>query len=36
VVDTWKAMEALVQKGKVRSIGVSNFTQTKIEALLKT
>jgi len=36
IADTWKAMEALVKKGKVRSIGVSNFTQAKIEALLKT
>jgi L-arabinose reductase len=36
VSDTWKAMEALVKKGKVRSIGVSNFTQAKIEALLST
>jgi L-glyceraldehyde reductase len=36
IADTWKAMEALVQKGKVRSIGVSNFTQKKIETLLKT
>lgn len=29
-------MEALVAKGKVRSIGVSNFTREKIEELLKT
>jgi diketogulonate reductase-like aldo/keto reductase len=36
ISDTWKAMEALVEKGKVRSIGVSNFTQKKIEKLLKT
>ncbi|KAH6670395.1 aldehyde reductase-like protein [Halenospora varia] len=36
ISDTWKAMEALVEKGKVRSIGVSNFTREKIEALLKT
>ncbi|BCS22825.1 aldo/keto reductase [Aspergillus puulaauensis] len=34
--DTWAAMEALVAKGKVRSIGVSNFTREKIEELLKT
>ncbi|PGH15607.1 hypothetical protein AJ80_05471 [Polytolypa hystricis UAMH7299] len=32
--DTWKAMEALVKKGKVRSIGVSNFTKEKIEEVL--
>ena len=36
IADTWKAMEALVTKGKVRSIGVSNFTQKKIETLLQT
>lgn len=34
--DTWTALEALVAKGKVRSIGVSNFTKEKIEELLKT
>jgi diketogulonate reductase-like aldo/keto reductase len=36
IADTWKALEALVQKGKVRSIGVSNFTKEKVEALLST
>lgn len=36
IADTWKAMEALVKKGKVRSIGVSNFTRAKMEALLST
>ena len=34
--ETWKAMEALVAKGKIRSIGVSNFTRERIEDLLKT
>ncbi|PYI16040.1 Aldo/keto reductase, partial [Aspergillus violaceofuscus CBS 115571] len=34
--DTWAAMEELVAKGKIRSIGVSNFTREKIEELLKT
>lgn len=29
-------MEDLVRKGKVRSIGVSNFTVEKVEELLKT
>lgn len=29
-------MEDLVRKGKVRSIGVSNFTIEKVEELLKT
>lgn len=36
VADTWAAMEKMVEKGKVRSIGISNFTQARIEALLKT
>ena len=36
IADTWKALEALVEKGKIRSIGVSNFTREKIEELLKT
>ncbi|PLB48178.1 Aldo/keto reductase [Aspergillus steynii IBT 23096] len=36
IKDTWTALEALVAKGKVRSIGVSNFTKEKIEELLKT
>jgi hypothetical protein len=29
--ETWKAMEEMVKKGKVKSIGVSNFTTDKIE-----
>lgn len=36
IKDTWAAMEELVAKGKIRSIGVSNFTREKIEELLKT
>jgi L-glyceraldehyde reductase len=36
IKDIWAAMEALVEKGKVRTIGVSNFTKEKIEELLKT
>ncbi|KAE8146732.1 Aldo/keto reductase [Aspergillus avenaceus] len=36
IKDTWGALEALVAKGKIRSIGVSNFTRGKIEILLKT
>ncbi|KAF9461730.1 NADP-dependent oxidoreductase domain-containing protein [Collybia nuda] len=36
ISDTWKQMEALVKKGKVRSIGVSNFSQAKLEEILPT
>ena len=36
VAETWKALEALVKKGKVKSIGVSNFTAAKIEELWQT
>ncbi|KAH7020222.1 aldehyde reductase [Ilyonectria destructans] len=35
IEETWKALEALVKKGKIKSIGVSNFTQEKIEEILK-
>lgn len=33
--DTWKAMEKLTKTGKVKAIGVSNFSKGEIEALLK-
>ena len=34
-VETYKAMEALVKKGKVKAIGISNFSKAEIERLLK-
>ncbi|KAL7940832.1 aldo/keto reductase family protein [Trichoderma barbatum] len=34
IVDTWKAMEKLVHRGKVKAIGVSNFTTTDIDRLI--
>ncbi|KAJ4264327.1 hypothetical protein NW762_005523 [Fusarium torreyae] len=34
IKETWQAMEALVKKGKLRSIGVSNFTKKKVQEIL--
>ncbi|KAF3056563.1 putative oxidoreductase C26F1.07 [Daldinia childiae] len=34
-VDTWKAMEQLVKIGKVKSIGVSNFSKGELETLIE-
>jgi len=34
--ETWKAMEELYQEGKIKSIGVCNFTQGQMDDLLKT
>ncbi|KAF4124378.1 Aldo/keto reductase family, partial [Geosmithia morbida] len=35
VEETWEALEEVVAKGKVRSIGVSNFTREVSESLIK-
>lgn len=35
LVDTWEAMIALRKTGKVKAIGVSNFTIQHIEAIVK-
>jgi len=34
LIDTWKQMEALVASGKVKSIGVSNFSELKLNEIL--
>lgn len=34
-VETYKAMEKLLQTGKTKAIGISNFSQTEVERLLK-
>jgi diketogulonate reductase-like aldo/keto reductase len=34
--DSWRAMEDLQAEGKIKSIGVSNFFQEHLEALMKT
>lgn len=35
IASTWQAMEKLVDEGKCRHIGVSNFNQSSIESLLR-
>lgn len=34
-VDTYKAMEKLVESGKAKAIGISNFSKSELERLLK-
>ncbi|KAF9066667.1 NADP-dependent oxidoreductase domain-containing protein [Rhodocollybia butyracea] len=34
--DTWKQMEAMVKKGKVKTIGISNFSIKKMDEILPT
>ncbi|KAJ3542869.1 hypothetical protein NM208_g3872 [Fusarium decemcellulare] len=34
-IDTWKAMEKLLETGKTRAIGVSNFSKIELEQILK-
>ena len=33
-IDTWQAMEKLLEKGKTRAIGISNFSKAELERLL--
>lgn len=33
LIETWKALEALVKKGKLKTIGVSNFSVAKVEEI---
>lgn len=35
LIDTWRALEKLVEKGKIRSIGISNFSGALIQDLLR-
>lgn len=35
-MDTWREMEAAVDSGVVRDIGISNFNQQQIERLMST
>lgn len=33
LIETWKALETVVKKGKVKTIGVSNFSVARIEEI---
>lgn len=33
LIETWRGMEALVKKGKVKTIGVSNFSKARLEEI---
>lgn len=35
IIDTWRALEKMVEKGKIRSIGISNFPGALIQDLLR-
>lgn len=34
-LDTWKAMEKLVQTGKTKAVGISNFSRAEVEVILR-
>ena len=34
-LETWKAMEGLMETGKAKAIGISNFSKAEVERLLK-
>ncbi|KAJ3043314.1 hypothetical protein HDV00_005317 [Rhizophlyctis rosea] len=34
-IDTWRALEKIVESGKARAIGLSNFSQPQVEEILK-
>lgn len=34
-IDTWKAMEKLIVTGKTKAIGVSNFSKTELDVILR-
>lgn len=34
-IDTWKALESVVKTGKLRAIGISNFSKGEVETILR-